>query len=72
MLCRILIGLGGSEESRSALELGLRWAKRHDTQLVGLDIVDNSGRLIRDSGVVIPWPSWRGYGQHSRRIAATD
>lgn len=43
MLCRILIGLGGSEESRSALELGLRWAKRHNTQLVGLDIVDNPG-----------------------------
>jgi nucleotide-binding universal stress UspA family protein len=43
MLRRILIGLGGSDESRSALELGLRWAKRHDVQLIGLDIVDHPG-----------------------------
>ncbi|HMB07991.1 MAG TPA: universal stress protein [Isosphaeraceae bacterium] len=46
MLRRILIGLGGSDESRSALELGLRWAKSHDALLVGLEIVDKLGMPV--------------------------
>ena len=43
MLRRILIGLGGMAGSRSALDLGIHWAKLHSAQLVGIDIVDNPG-----------------------------
>jgi nucleotide-binding universal stress UspA family protein len=39
----ILVGLDGSPFSDSAVELGIRWAKRHDAMLVGLGIVDEPG-----------------------------
>ena len=35
MLCSMLVGLDGSEYSDSALELGIRWARRFDALLVG-------------------------------------
>jgi nucleotide-binding universal stress UspA family protein len=40
MLKRILVGLNGSEYSRAATELALRWAKRHQAAIEGLGIVD--------------------------------
>ena len=40
MLKGILVGLDGSPFSESAVELGIRWAKRHDALLVGLGIID--------------------------------
>ena len=43
MLRRILVGLDGSEHSDSALELGIRWAKRFDALLVGIGVVDEPG-----------------------------
>ena len=51
MLRRILIGLGGSDESRSALELGLRWATRRNAEIVGLAIVDDPGTQFIDEFV---------------------
>jgi nucleotide-binding universal stress UspA family protein len=44
MIKGLLIGLDGSEESHSALGLGLRWAQRFDALVVGLGIVDEPGR----------------------------
>ena len=43
MLRTILVGLDGSEHSDSALELGIRWAKRFDALLVGMGVVDEPG-----------------------------
>ena len=43
MLRSILVGLDGSEHSDSALELGIRWARRFDALLVGLGVVDEPG-----------------------------
>lgn len=40
MVRSILAGLDGSAYSRSAVELGIRWARRFDAFLVGLSIVD--------------------------------
>ena len=37
MLRSILVGLDGSEHGDSALELGIRWARRFDALLVGND-----------------------------------
>ena len=45
MLKSLLIGLDGSEDGRSVLELGLRWAKRFDALAVGLAVVDEPGIL---------------------------
>ena len=50
MLKSLLIGLDGSDDSRSVLELGLRWAKRFDALAVGLAIIDELGILT--SGAV--------------------
>ena len=43
MLRSILVGLDGSEHSDSALELGIRWARRFDALLVGIGVVDEPG-----------------------------
>jgi nucleotide-binding universal stress UspA family protein len=43
MLSCILAALDGSRDSDPALELGIRWAKRFDAQLVGLAVVDEPG-----------------------------
>ncbi len=43
MLRTILVGLDGSEDSDSALELAIRWAKRFDALLVGMGCVDEPG-----------------------------
>ncbi|WP_406695853.1 universal stress protein [Singulisphaera sp. Ch08] len=43
MLKSVLIGLDGSDDSRSVMELGLRWAKRFDALAVGLGVVDEPG-----------------------------
>ena len=51
MLKSLLIGLDGSDDSRSVLELGLRWAKRFDALAVGLGIVDEPG--IHTSGAAL-------------------
>jgi nucleotide-binding universal stress UspA family protein len=40
MLRSILIGLDGSAHSRTALSLGIDWARRSDALLVGLGIID--------------------------------
>lgn len=40
MMRSILMGLDGSAYSASAMELGIRWALRHNALLVGLGIVD--------------------------------
>jgi nucleotide-binding universal stress UspA family protein len=48
VLRRILIGLGGMAGTRTALELGLRWAKLYSAQLVGLDIADNPGTQAKE------------------------
>jgi nucleotide-binding universal stress UspA family protein len=45
MMKSLLIGLDGSDDGRSVLELGLRWAKRFDALAVGLAIVDEPGIL---------------------------
>ncbi len=36
----ILVGLDGSEDSSSAVELGIRWAKRFNCLLIGIGVVD--------------------------------
>jgi len=43
MLKSLLIGLDGSNDSHSVLELGLRWAKQFHALAVGLGIVDEPG-----------------------------
>ena len=43
MLRSILVGLDDSEHSDSALELGIRWAKRVVALLVGIGVVDEPG-----------------------------
>ncbi len=43
MLRSILVGLDGSANSDSALELGIRWARQFDALLVGLGVVDEPG-----------------------------
>ncbi len=40
MVKSILVGVDGSKFSASALELGLRWARRFDALLVGLGVID--------------------------------
>lgn len=40
MLGSVLVGLDGSEWSKSALELGLRWAKQADAHICGMTILD--------------------------------
>lgn len=45
MLKSLLIGQDGSDDSRSALELGLRWAKRFNALAVGIAVVDEPGIL---------------------------
>jgi nucleotide-binding universal stress UspA family protein len=40
MMKSILVGLDGSAYSRTAVELGLQWAKRSDALLVGLGVID--------------------------------
>jgi nucleotide-binding universal stress UspA family protein len=51
MLKSLLIGLDDSDDSRSVLELGLRWAKRFDALAVGIAVVDEPG--ILNSGAVL-------------------
>ena len=36
----ILLGLDGTEQSTGAVELGLRWARRYDSLLVGIGVID--------------------------------
>ena len=40
MLRSILVGLDGSPQTESTLELGIAWAQRHEALLVGLGVVD--------------------------------
>jgi nucleotide-binding universal stress UspA family protein len=40
MLKRILVGLNGSHPSRAAVELAIDWARRHESALIGLTVVD--------------------------------
>jgi nucleotide-binding universal stress UspA family protein len=40
MLKAILVGLDGSAYSRTAVDLGIQWAKRFDALLVGLGVID--------------------------------
>src|SRR5947209_8421370 len=42
MLKSILVGLDGSPYSASAIELGIRWAGRHNALLVGLGVIDET------------------------------
>ena len=42
MLRTILVGLDGSDHSKSAVELGIVWAKRFDALLVGLGVIDQA------------------------------
>jgi nucleotide-binding universal stress UspA family protein len=51
MLRSLLIGLDGSDDGRSVLDLGLLWAKRFDALAVGVGIVDEPG--ILGSGAVL-------------------
>jgi nucleotide-binding universal stress UspA family protein len=48
MLKSLLIGLDGSVDSRSVLELGVRWAKRFGALAVGLAVVDEPGIRISE------------------------
>lgn len=43
MLKSMLVGLDGSDDAASALELGIRWARRFDALLVGLGVIDEPG-----------------------------
>lgn len=43
MLKSMLVGLDGSSDSDSALELSVRWAKRFDALLVGMGVIDEPG-----------------------------
>jgi nucleotide-binding universal stress UspA family protein len=57
MLKTIMIGLDGSPDSLAALNLGLRWAKRHDALLVGGGVVDLPGIELSEATVYA-----EGYG----------
>ncbi len=57
MLKSVLLGLDGSENGISVVELGLRWARRFDALAVGIGVVDEPGILA--SGAVL----WSG-GHH--------
>ena len=52
----ILVGVDGSEDGLPAVDLGIRWAKRFDSLLVGIGVVDE--------------PSIRGF-QPEGRVSAT-
>ncbi len=43
MLRSMLIGLDGSPHSERALDLGIAWARRFDSKLVGVAVVDDPG-----------------------------
>ncbi len=43
MLKSLLVGIDGSEYSRSAVELGIAWSKQFDALLVGLGVIDQPG-----------------------------
>jgi nucleotide-binding universal stress UspA family protein len=49
MLKRILIGVDAIDRDSAAMELGLRWAKRHGARVVGIGVVDESGIEITES-----------------------
>jgi nucleotide-binding universal stress UspA family protein len=63
MLRSILIGLDGSDDGAYALELGLRWARESDAQLVGIAVVDEPGILSSASALLAEGPT--------RPVAAT-
>ena len=52
MLRSILIGLDGSRDGESAVELALSWAKAHDALAVGVSIVDETGILVAEQAMV--------------------
>jgi len=60
-----LIGLDGSSNSRSVLELGLRWAKRFDALAVGIGIIDEPG--LTTTGAML-----FGGGHHWHTAARTQ
>lgn len=58
MLKNLLIGLDGSVDGRSALELGLRWARRFGARLTGVAVVDEPGILTSGSILYRAGRSW--------------
>jgi nucleotide-binding universal stress UspA family protein len=64
VLRRILIGLGGMAGSRSALDLGIHWAKLHSAQLIGIDIVDNPGVQVDERPKLLSDTSERSPAGH--------
>jgi nucleotide-binding universal stress UspA family protein len=51
MIRSLLVGLDGSPYGTPVLELGLRWAKRFDAQLVGIGVVDEPGILVSEAAL---------------------
>jgi nucleotide-binding universal stress UspA family protein len=59
MLKSLLIGLDGSNDCSSVLELGLRWAKRFGALAVGVGAVDEPGIIVSEAMLFAggdPWP----------------
>jgi nucleotide-binding universal stress UspA family protein len=56
MLKTILLVLDESPYGETALELGLRWARRCDAMLVGLGVIDRSAPALAEAAVLAsPW-----------------
>jgi nucleotide-binding universal stress UspA family protein len=54
VLRSILIGLDGSSDGASALELGLSWASEYDALAVGVSVVDESG-VVSEQAAFASW-----------------
>ena len=61
MLRSIMVGLDGSVHTDSAIELGLRWAKRFDCLLIGIGVVDEP--TLRGSQTEISRSYQKAYDQ---------
>jgi nucleotide-binding universal stress UspA family protein len=57
MLKGILVGLDGSVQTASTLELGIEWARRHDALLVGLGVIDEPA-IARARPVMLGGPPY--------------
>jgi len=65
MIRRIVVALDGSEFSRSATQLAIRWARRYGAQLVGLGIVDEP-RIIAGEAVPLGATAYKVERDHKR------
>jgi nucleotide-binding universal stress UspA family protein len=69
MLKSLLIGLDGSEDGDSVVELGLQWAKRLDAKAVGVAVVDEPGVLTSAAVLFEGAHHWHAIDAAAPRLA---